>query len=82
MSTELTKKSISNGIRKLREVKGLTQEELAYKVGMKISYVTKLEASKHFPRVDTMYRIAKAFEITLTELLSFIIQDGKPPKKN
>ena len=57
-------------IRKLREAKGLTQEELAAAVGMMRSNISRIEAAKHRPTLETMERIAKALKVSVADLIA------------
>jgi DNA-binding XRE family transcriptional regulator len=57
-------------IRKLREAKGITQEELAGAVGMMRSNISRIEAAKHRPTLETMERIAKALKVAVAELIA------------
>jgi DNA-binding XRE family transcriptional regulator len=56
-------------IRKLREAKGMTQEELADAVGMMRNNISRIEASKHRPTLETMERIAKALKVSVAHLI-------------
>ena len=44
----------------LRVARGLTQEQLAERMGAKQSTVARLEAGKYLPRLLTLERVAKA----------------------
>jgi len=70
--SDRTRKTADVGaaIRKLREAKGLTQEELAASVGMMRSNISRIEAAKHRPTLDTMERIAKALKVAVAELIA------------
>lgn len=56
-------------IRKLREARGITQEELAGAVGMMRSNISRIEAAKHRPTLETLERIAKALKVSVAELI-------------
>jgi DNA-binding XRE family transcriptional regulator len=57
-------------IRKLRQAKGVTQTELADAVGMMRSNISRIEAAKHRPTLETMEKIAKALKVSVAELLT------------
>jgi len=57
-------------IRELREAKGLTQEELAGAVGMMRGNISRIEAAKHRPALETMERIAKALKVSVADLIA------------
>lgn len=56
-------------IRKLREAKGITQEQVASAVGMMRNNISRIEAAKHRPSLETLERIAKALKISVAELI-------------
>jgi transcriptional regulator with XRE-family HTH domain len=57
-------------IRKLREAKGMTQEKLAAATGMMRSNISRIEAAKHRPTLETLERIAKALKVSVADLLA------------
>jgi DNA-binding XRE family transcriptional regulator len=56
-------------IRKLREAKGVTQDELASAAGMMRSNISRIEAAKHRPTLETMEKIAKALKVSVADLI-------------
>jgi len=58
-------------LRKLREVKGWTQEELADKAGMHSTYIGQIERGIRNPSLINLEKIAKALKTTAGELLPF-----------
>lgn len=58
-------------IRKLRNKGSISIEEIAYKAGIDAQNLRKYELGKQEMKVSMMKRIADAFEITTSELLSF-----------
>lgn len=64
---------IGQNIKKYRKLLGLSQEELADKMNMSRSYLSKIEApncEKSFS-VETLFVIAEALEIPVYKLLQF-----------
>ena len=61
---------VGQRMRLARESAGLTQQELSDKTGIDQAIISKLERGSHQPRVDTLERVAKGLEISLTELLT------------
>ena len=49
---------VARNLRRLRQAKGLSQEELAHRAGLDRNYIGYLEPSKNSPTVDTLERIA------------------------
>ena len=58
-------------LKKYRLEKGLTQENLAEKVGIHPTYVGKLEGGKNNPSTKMLYKITRALGIKLSDLFDF-----------
>lgn len=57
-------------IKRLREGKGLTQEQLAEKINVSSKAVSKWETGRGFPDISLLEGLAKALDISVIELLS------------
>lgn len=57
-------------LQELRKRKGLTQEELAEKLYVSRTAVSKWESGRGYPSIDSLKAIAKFFSVTVDELLS------------
>ena len=57
-------------LQELRKQKGLTQEELAEKLYVTRTAVSKWESGRGYPNIDSLKGIAKFFSISLDDLLS------------
>ena len=56
-------------LRKLREAKGITQQQLAEKLGfVSNSYVSEVESGKFIPSEEKLKKIAKALSVPFKEL--------------
>ncbi len=55
-------------IKKLREARGLTQEELANRADTTVGTVSRLEAAKSAPAWATVMQIIDALGVSLSEL--------------
>ena len=64
------RKIFAKKLRQIRQIKGLSQEELADLVGLHRTYVGSVERSERNISIDNMERFAKALEIDLIELLT------------
>lgn len=63
-----THTKIGQKIKILRTELSLTQEDLAYKVGVDRSYMGFLERGEKNPTLSTLMKIARALKISLQEL--------------
>ena len=56
-------------IKEKRNIRNLTQEELAKKMNINRSTVAKWETGESLPRADKLFKLAKIFNCTVDELL-------------
>lgn len=57
-----------NNITQLRKKKGLTQEELALRVGITRAYLSNIENGKYNPSLDVALKISKVLERTIEKI--------------
>ena len=60
----------SEKLQELRKQKGLTQEELAQKLYVSRTAISKWESGRGYPSIDSLKEIAKFFCVTVDQLLS------------
>ena len=63
-------KQLGMRIKYLRTIKKWSQEDLALEAGINKNYLSDLERGSRNPTVKVVEKIAKAFGITISELLS------------
>ena len=61
---------ISN-LKKYRQLKELTQEELAIKVNVRRETIARLENAKYNPSLELAVRISKELNVSIEELFIF-----------
>lgn len=61
---------LGKNVRRLRQQKGLTQEELAFEAKIDLTYVGGIERGKRNPSLIVMARIADALSVPLTRLVA------------
>lgn len=61
---------LGQNVRRLRTEQGLSQEELAFRAGMKRSYLSDLERGTRNPTVRALGRLAEALEVKAGDLLA------------
>jgi transcriptional regulator with XRE-family HTH domain len=64
-------------LKEVRKLKNFSQEELAYKSGLSLSQIARIETAKTNPTISTIFRIARTLNIKLSELFDFVL----PPEK-
>jgi transcriptional regulator with XRE-family HTH domain len=70
---EIREKLAAN-LKRLRKAKGLSQEELAHRVGIDRTYVSALERQVYAASIDLVGRLAEALEVDPQTLI------GPPPE--
>ena len=60
---------LSERLKEVRKNKRMTQQELAEKAGLHLTYVGHLELGKYHPTVYVMWKIAKALGVSTKNLL-------------
>lgn len=64
-------KRFGERIRKLRQIKGLSQEELAFRAKIHRTYLGGIERGERNPALKNIAAIAKALDVSLSELFSY-----------
>lgn len=65
----MSKQTFGNMIATLRKERGMTQLELAEKMGVTDKAVSKWERDLSFPDVNTLPKLAEIFDVTVDELM-------------
>ena len=60
---------VGRNVRRLRESRGMTQEQLAFEARIDLTYVGGIERGRRNPSLMVMVRLAEALEAELKELL-------------
>ena len=71
MSANSLQINVGKQIQKLRESKGISQQDLAAKCNFEKSNMSRLEAGKVNSTLSTLEKVANALDITLAELFTF-----------
>lgn len=67
---ELTAR-LGRRIRQLRQLRHLTQEELAERANLNVTFVSQIERGCKSPTVETIGKIANGLQVSLPELFCF-----------
>jgi putative transcriptional regulator len=62
---------VTNRVRKLREAAGLTQAELAERVGATRQTIIAVEAEKYAPSLELAFRLARAFRMPFESVFHY-----------
>lgn len=72
---------VGKTIKTLRKEKKVSQEKLAEAIDSHQVYISEIERGLKIPSLPVLYEIAKAFGITLTELISIIEKEYNATNK-
>lgn len=70
MTVSTTHKKLGQNIKRLRARLKMTQEELAFRVGVDRSYMGFVERGERNPTLAVLDKIAKTLKVSLSELLN------------
>lgn len=70
-------------LRDLRTTKGLSQEELAFRAGMSVPYLSDLERGRSAPSLAMVVDLARALAMHPSEMLARLAIDDsvQPPRR-
>lgn len=60
---------IGEVIKELRKAKGLLQEDVAWRSGLRPDYVCKIERNKVRPNINTLHKIANGLGVKLWKII-------------
>jgi transcriptional regulator with XRE-family HTH domain len=69
-------KSLGERIRKVRNEKGISQEELANEADIPLSQIGRIERGETNPTISSLFVISQALDIELKNLVDFKIKKG------
>jgi transcriptional regulator with XRE-family HTH domain len=64
-------KRFGERVRELRQTKGLSQEELSFRAKVHRTYLGSIERGERNPALKNIAAIAKALDVSLSELFSY-----------
>ena len=64
-------------LKRLREERSITQEELAFDAGITVSALSRIERGLNSPGWTTVRRLATALELSLSELVAALEHESR-----
>lgn len=65
---------LSENLKNLRKIKGITQEELAIRLNVVRQTISRWEKGLSVPDADTLIKLADFFEVSVSELLGVTVE--------
>jgi transcriptional regulator with XRE-family HTH domain len=72
---------LGRALRALRDHAGLTQDQLAERIGIDLTYVSRVERGKRGVRWHTVMRFLRALDASLTDLAAAIEASNDTPRR-
>lgn len=67
----MIEEKVGNRIKELRNILGISQEELGFRSGVHRTYIASLEVGKRNISISTLEKIVNALEVTFNEFFNF-----------
>ena len=67
----MIEEKVGNRIKELRNILGISQEELGFRSGVHRTYIASLEVGKRNISISTLEKIVIALEVTFSEFFNF-----------
>ena len=67
-------------LRKLRLAKKLTQEQLGFEAGLRITFISSLELGEKQPSLATIQKLAPVFELSMAKFIQKVENQLKSTK--
>lgn len=64
--------AVAQVLRELREKKGVSQEKFADAIDSHQVYISEIENGKKIPSLSVLYKVARYFDLSLSELTSLV----------
>lgn len=61
-------KTLGKKIQKVRKSTGMTQEDVAYKIGISRAYMGYIEQGRYSPSLEVLEKIARVLKIKMSDL--------------
>jgi transcriptional regulator with XRE-family HTH domain len=74
----MLQKKLGQRIAALRKVRGLTQVELAQKVGCSVEFISLVERGVNAPSVAGLEKFSRVLKVGVVDLFTFTISKAKP----
>lgn len=77
----MLQKELGEKIRQIRKSKGLTQEQLAEKIGIDNKHLSRIEKGRHMPTYKILKNLANVLDFDIYEIENMTLSEIKQPDK-
>jgi len=70
MTTQSFETIIGNNVARYRNMAGLTQTQLAERVGISTAFISRVERGQKMMKIQTLYKVARVLNVSCDALLS------------
>jgi transcriptional regulator with XRE-family HTH domain len=74
-------KAFGRAVRKLRQQKGLSQEQLGFAADLHRTYVSQLERGLKSPSLRTICKISTILGVSLPNLMQMVVKENASPQR-
>jgi len=74
---EITRRYFHPVLRRFRHKAGLTQEQMADRMGVSVGFFGMMEVGRRWPNIDMLFRIANAIEVRPGELIDALEEEAQ-----
>lgn len=74
---QITRRYFQHVLRHFRREAGITQEVLADRIGVSVTYVGLMETGKKWPNVDMIFKLASALGVRPVELIQALDDEAE-----
>ena len=69
--------AFATALRRLREGRSMTQEDLAFASGVGRVSIAQMETGRRLPGLPTLFRLAAGLDVTAAELVGYVEAAGR-----
>ena len=76
-NNHITRRHFHSVLRQFRHKTGLTQEQMAERMGVSVGFFGMMEVGRRWPNIDMLFRIAEALGVTPGEMLDALEKEAR-----
>jgi len=74
---QIARRHFHSVLRQFRQKAGLTQEQMAERMGVSVGFFGMMEVGRRWPNIDMLFRIAKALAVRPGELMDALEEESR-----